>query len=132
MITDRLKRGIIDYLRENKPSEDFEVYDAQGREAFALPSLAVNIPTVDRYSLALPGVKRTRVEVVLRCHTGDADDCESWRDQIETLMNDVSAIRLLIDEGIELHLWDYEGGFSSWEDSVVETRFTAEAIISCV
>jgi hypothetical protein len=132
MITDKLKQSLIDYLRENKPSEDFEVYDAQGREVFSLPSLAVNIPNVERYSLALPEVKRARVEVTLRCHAGDADQSDVWRDQIESLMHDVSAIRMLVDDGIELHLWDYEGGTSRWEDSVIETTFSAEAIISLI
>lgn len=129
MTTDRLKKGLIEYLGENKPTEDFLVYDAQGREVFDLPSLAVEIPTVERYSIALPGVQRARVEVTLRCHAGDADDMDVWQDRIESLLNDPSAIRLVLDEGIRLDLWDYEGGSSSWQDSVVETKFTAEAIV---
>jgi hypothetical protein len=132
MTTDRLKKAIVEYLRENKPSDDFLVYDAQGRETFSLPSLAVNIPSVERYSLALPGVQRAQVEVVLRCHAGDGDEMDLWQDQIESLLNDPSAIRMLLDEGIRLDLWDYAGGSVSWEESVVETRFTAEAIVSRV
>lgn len=129
MTTDRLKRALVTYLQANKPSADFIVYDSQNRDTFALPSLVVDIPSVERYSLALPGTQRARVEITLRCHAGDEDDVVAWQDQIESLLNDPSAINAAMGENIRMNLWDYEGGTSTWQESVVETRFTAAAIV---
>jgi len=134
MTTDRLKQALISHLETNNPSEDITVYDATARAAFGLPCIAVGVPTVERHSVALQGVQRCGVEIVLRCHAGDEEDAEvsAWVDQIETALNDPSEIRALLDEKIRMDFWDYQGAHTSWDGSIMETTFSAECLITRV
>ena len=134
MTTDRLKQALIAHLEANNPSEDISIYDATARATFDVPCIAVAIPSVERHSVALQGVQRCGVEITLRCHAGDEEDADvsTWVDRIETALNNPSEIRALLDEGLRMDFWDYQGASTDWDGSIMETTFSAECLVTRV
>lgn len=134
-VTYRLKDALADYLREIRPSESIAVVDATQRAAIALPTLAAEIGDPDPHSTALAHVYRCPVEIKLRTHAGDEGDyptseVNSWIDQIETSLNDPADVKALISDGVKIDYWLYGGSSQEWDESILETTFTAECLVS--
>ena len=132
--TQRLKARLIAYLGEVSPSDDIAIVDARQRVEIELPTLSVDVPSAEAHSVVLANVQRCEVEIVLRCHAGDeADtDVDEWIDQIESALNDPSAIKNLMGSTIRMDHWLYTGSVQDWDESVMETTFSAECLVTRV
>ena len=130
MTTQRLIKNLVDYLGEYKPSPDIAVVDATQRAEIALPTLTVGIASVEAHSIALANVQRCQVEITLRCHSGDEDDAETttWQDVVETILNDPSLVKAVCNDGIRIDFWNYEGAESSWDESTLEVKYSAQCL----
>jgi hypothetical protein len=131
MTTERLENNLIAYLTDVSPSDQISIVSETQRAEIELPCLGVGAVTSDRYAVALPGVLKVGVNITLRCHAGDEDDSDvaSWQDQIETLLNDPTVIKESCTDGILIQFWDFQGATTSWDDSVMETQYTAECLV---
>lgn len=130
-ITQHLKAAIIEHLGDNTPDETIAVVDSKQRAEIAFPTLTVSAPATSAFNESLPMVEKIEVEITLRIHSGDTDEAsiDSWADQIESLLNDVSIIgNAASKNGIKIYDWTYGGSSQEWADSVIETTFTAECI----
>lgn len=131
--TYRLKDALADYLLIVRPSTSISVVDATQRAEITLPTLAVEVGDPEPHSTALAHVLRCPVEIKLRTHAGDESDyptatVNSWIDQIESSLNDPAEIKLLINDGVKIDYWLYGGSSQEWEESILETTFTAECL----
>ena len=129
--TKALTTGLVDHLNDNTPDESIAVVDARTRAEIALPTLAVGVTASKAFNESLHMVDRLEVEIILRAHAGEDDDAtdESWCDQIESKLNDISVILAALNVGaLKVYDWTYNGSTQEWSDSVLETRFEAEAI----
>lgn len=128
----RIKNCLITYLMDNRPDESIAIIDASQRELATLPALAVAVSSIAPHSEALRDVERAQVELTLRIHAGDEDetvDIDSWTDQIESALNDPSAIVALgEDTGLYIYHWIYSGATQSFNDAALDTTFTAECL----
>lgn len=132
--TQRLKARLIACLGEVSPSDDIAIVDAHQRDEIALPTLSVDVPSAEAHSVVLANVQRCEVQIVLRCHAGDeaAADVDEWIDQIESALNDPSAIKNLMGKTIRMDHWFYAGSVQDWDESVLETTFSAECLVTRV
>jgi hypothetical protein len=130
----RIKSILIDHLRNHLPDESISVVDANQRTLATLPAMAVAVPTTEPHSAALWNVERTQIEITLRIHIGDEDeeyDLESWIDQIESTLNDPSAMTdLTILQRLIIHDWQYKGSNQEYSDATLDTTFRAECLAS--
>jgi hypothetical protein len=128
----RIKDILISYIADNRPSDDISVIDANQRTLATLPAIAVAVPSVEAHSEALFNVERASVELTLRIHAGDDDDSvdlDSWTDQIESLLNDPSAIVALSDAAtLKIFHWTYNGATQDFSDAALDTVFRAECL----
>lgn len=131
MTTERLENNLVAYLTDVSPSDQISIVTDTQRAEIELPCLSVGAVTSDRYAVALPGVLKVGVNITLRCHAGDEDDSDvaSWQDQIETLLNDPTVIKESCTDGILIQFWDFQGATTSWDESVMETIYTAECLV---
>ena len=132
-ITRSLTEGLVDHLSENVPDETIVVVDARRRGSVELPTIAVSVESTEPFNEALHMVQNLEVEMVLRTHVGDDDGVavDSWVDQIESNLNDVSVVLTAINTGeLRAYDWTYEGSTQEWDESVIETSFKANAICS--
>jgi hypothetical protein len=129
MTAQKLKQNLITYLQDNTP-DDFAVYDGTQRAEFDLPCLAVEITSSQKHSDALHWIKRAGIEITLRSHPGDDDDIKAWQKQIETLLECPDTMQDLLNEGIRVDYWQYEGAEASFDDVIHETKFSCEALVA--
>ncbi len=131
MTTERLENNLVSYLIDVSPSDQISIVTDTQRAEIELPCLSVGAASSDRYAVALPGVLKVGVNITLRCHAGDEDDSDvaSWQDQIETLLNDPTIIKESCTDGILIQFWDFQGATTSWDESVMETIYTAECLV---
>jgi len=131
MTTERLENNLVAYLTDVSPSDEISIVTETQRAEIELPCLSIGAASSDRYAVALPGVLKVGVNITLRCHAGDEGDSDvgSWQDQIETLLNDPSVIKQSCTDGILIQFWDFQGATTSWDDSIMETIYTAECLV---
>lgn len=133
MTTDKLTNALVAILEAGKPSADITVADARTLDGIELPTIAVDIAEPERHSLAIPGVMKCPVSIVLRAHSGDdatRANLTTWADAIERLINNPSDIRDGITNsglGIQCDFFKLDGGATRWEETTFEASFSAEA-----
>ena len=131
MTSERLENNLVAYLTDVSPSDQISIAADTQRAEIELPCLSVGVASSERYAVALPGVLKVSVNITLRLHAGDEaeSDVGSWQDQIETLLNDPSVIKESCTDGILIQFWDFQGVTTSWDESVMETIYTAECLV---
>jgi hypothetical protein len=131
MTTERLESNLVTYLTDVSPSDEISIVNERQRAEIELPCLSVGASSTDRYAVALPGVLKVGINITLRCHAGDEADFNvaSWQDQIETLLNDPTVIKESCTDGILIQFWDFQGATTSWDESVLETVYSAECLL---
>jgi hypothetical protein len=126
----RLKDSLREYLTIVRPSEDISVVDALQRAEIELPTLAIDVASVEPHSVVMPHIKRCGVEMTLRCHAGDDDsEVNEWLDQLESALNDPSAIKAACSTDLRMDYWIYNGSEQTWDESVLEVTFSAECLV---
>lgn len=134
MTTDKLTQALVDLLDANKPHASLTVTDARSLDDIELPTIAVDCGDPEPHSLAMPGVQRVPVSIVLRAHAGDDADrptLKSWADSIEKLINQPETVRDYITasgNGLACHMIQFASGGTSWDQSVFEARFNGDAM----
>lgn len=128
----RLKLSLIAALSEVKPDESILVIDGKSRDALSLPCIAVDIASTDAHSEALQHVERVTLAITLRVHAGDESEgaIDSWIDQIETTLTDVSFMKAATSESVNVYSWTYGGSIQEWDESILEVAFSVEALCS--
>lgn len=135
MTTDKLTNALIAILEPIKPDASITVADARAQEAIELPCIAITVNDPERHSLALPGVMKCPVEIVLRAHPGDGETrstLKSWADTIERAINLPEQIRDDITSAgldVKCDVFLFDGGSTSWDETTFEATFSAEAWI---
>ncbi len=133
MTTDKLTNALIAILEPIKPDASITVVDARAMSAIDLPTIAVDVGDPERHSLAIPGVMKCPVDIVLRCHSGDGETratLNTWADTIEKAINGPNVTRDAITNsglGIQCDFFQLNGGSTRWEDTTFEAAFSAEA-----
>lgn len=128
-----LKSILIDYLSDNKPTEDIEVIDAKRLDLATLPILAVEVSNEAAHSQALWNVIVCQVSILYRVHAGDVEQSEldDHLAVIEQAIQDPNSIIALGDESsLVIFNWLYQGSTQDWNDSMIDTVFTAECIVT--
>lgn len=129
----RLKKILIEHLSKYKPDEDIEVIDAKRLDLATLPTLAVEISDEKAHSQALWNVIICQVSILYRVHAGDInqDTLDDHMDALEKALQDPN---IIMDLGSESELtifnWLYQGSVQQWDDSSVDTVFTAECLVT--
>lgn len=126
----RIKLSLISILAENKPDESIAVVDAKQRGDLTLPLLVVDVASAKAHSEALQNVERIELTATLRVHAGDDDDIDSWIDQIETLLTDVTFMKAATSDQVKVYSWTYDGSTQEWDESMLEVEFAIEALCS--
>lgn len=128
-----LKSILIDYLSDNKPTEDIEVIDAKRLDLATLPTLAIEVTNEAAHSQALWNVIVCQVSILYRVHAGDVEQSEldDHLAVIEQAIQDPNSILALGDESsLVIFNWLYQGSTQDWNDSMIDTVFTAECIVT--
>jgi hypothetical protein len=126
----RLKDALREYLAVVRPSDDIAVVDALQRAEIELPTLAVAVSSEEPHSVVMPHIKRCAVEMTLRCHAGDDDtEINEWLDQLESALNDPSAIKSACSTDLRMDYWIYNGCEQTWDESMFEASFSAECLV---
>jgi hypothetical protein len=131
--TQRLKESLRTYLATVNPApDDITVVDAKQRAEITLPTLAIDVPSAEPHSVSLAHVQRCDVEIVLRCHAGDESDADidAWIDQLESALNDPTSIKSILDDGIRMDHWLYQGSTQEWDESMLEVTFSAQCLVT--
>ena len=126
----RLKLSFIETLDREKPDPNISVVDAKARAVFELPLIAIDIASVEPHSQALQHVERIGIVAVLRVHAGDDDDIDSWIDQIESTLTDVSEMKSAMGGMVKVYSWTYGGSSQEWDESILEVAFFVEVLCS--
>lgn len=133
MTTDKLSNALVGIIEAVKPDASITVVDARAVDEIDLPTIAVDVAEPERHSLAIPGVMKCPVNVVLRAHSGDGktrDELKDWADAIEKVLNGPETVRDAITnsgEGLLCHYFQIDGGSTRWEETTFEASFSAEA-----
>jgi hypothetical protein len=129
-LTHRLKNELVGYLLAVRPSTSLEVVDATQTSEMNPPTLAVEVGAPEAHSTALAHVQRCPIEIKLRLHAGDAPDYDAsdWIDQIEDALDAPDNIKNVINDQLAVDYWLYGGSSQEWDESIVETTFTAECL----
>lgn len=133
MTTQKLKDNLIAYLTETNPDADqISIADKTARATFDLPMITVDVPSAEAHSIALCNVQRCEVEITLRCHSGDEPEAEipAWQDVLESVLNDPSRVKSACANGIRMDFWNYDGSETTWDESTMETRYTATCLVT--
>lgn len=128
-----LKKILIDYLSDNKPTEDIEVVDAKRLDLATLPIMAVEVTNEAAHSQALWNVIVCQVSILYRVHAGDVEqaDLDDHLTFIEQAIQDPNNIMALGDESsLVIFNWLYQGSTQDWNDSMIDTVFNAECIVT--
>lgn len=128
-----LKSILIDYLSDNKPTAEIEVIDAKRLDLATLPILAVEVTNESAHSQALWNVIVCQVSILYRVHAGDVEQSEldDHLAVIEQAIQDPNSIIALGDESsLVIFNWLYQGSTQDWNDSMIDTVFTAECIVT--
>lgn len=128
-----LKKILIDYLDQYKPTSDIEVIDAKRLDLATLPIMAVEISNESAHSQALWNVTVCQVSILYRVHAGDVEQAEldSHLTAIEQAIQDPNNMIALGDESsLVIFNWLYQGSTQDWNDSMIDTVFTAECIVT--
>lgn len=128
-----LKSILIDYLSDNKPTAEIEVIDAKRLDLATLPILAVEVSNEAAHSQALWNVIVCQVSILYRVHAGDVEQSEldDHLAVIEQAIQDPNSIIALGDESsLVIFNWLYQGSTQDWNDSMIDTVFTAECIVT--
>jgi hypothetical protein len=128
----KIKTAVMDYLAECGLDESISIVDADSRAELSLPSLSVNITSMDAHSQALFMVHRAEVELTLRSHTGDDAEADvlTWSDQIESALHDSSGLAAVFsDAALTVYEWTYGGSKTEWDESTSEVTFTASVLV---
>lgn len=128
-----LKSILIDYLSDNKPTAEIEVIDAKRLDLATLPILAVEVTNEAAHSQALWNVIVCQVSILYRVHAGDVEQSEldDHLAVIEQAIQDPNSIIALGDESsLVIFNWLYQGSTQDWNDSMIDTVFTAECIVT--
>lgn len=128
-----LKSILIDYLSDNKPTAEIEVIDAKRLDLATLPILAVEVSNEAAHSQALWNVIVCQVSILYRVHAGDVEQSEldDHLAVIEQAIQDPNSILALGDESsLVIFNWLYQGSTQDWNDSMIDTVFTAECIVT--
>jgi hypothetical protein len=129
----RLKSILIEHLSRYKPAEDIEVIDAKRLDLATLPTIAVEVTDEKAHSQALWSVIVCQVSVLYRVHAGDIEqpELDYNMDVIEQALQDPNELVVLGDENsLVIFNWLYQGSVQEWNDSMVDTVFTAECIVT--
>lgn len=128
----KIKTAVIDYLTECGLDESISIVDADSRAELALPTLAVDVPSIEAHSTALSMVHRAEVQLTLRSHTGDDTEADvlAWSDQIESALHDSSGLASVFsDAALTVYEWTYGGSKTEWDESTSEVTFTASVLV---
>jgi hypothetical protein len=126
----RLKLAVIAALEETKPDESISVVDSHAREKIILPTLAVDIESAEAFNEALQVVESIGISATLRIHVGDEDEetTGDWIDAIETQFSNGDAIVLAGTELIRIFSWVYGGSTQTWDENILEVKFSASSL----
>jgi len=129
----RLKTIIIDHLEQYKPAADIEVIDAKRLDLATLPTIAVEVESESAHSQALWNVINCRVSILYRVHAGDIEQSE-LDDNLEAIEKSIEDPNKMVDLGDESTLvifnWLYQGSTQDWSDSMIDTVFAADCIVT--
>ena len=128
-----LKSILIDYLTQNKPSANIEVVDAKRLDLATLPTIAVEVSNESAHSQALWNVIVCQVSILYRVHAGDIEQSEldDHLEVIEQAIQNPNDMVILGDESsLVIFNWLYQGSTQDWNDSMIDTVFTAECIVT--
>ena len=129
----QLKSLLIDYLTAYKPAADIEVIDAKRLDLATLPTIAIEVTNESAHSQALWNVTVCQVSILYRVHAGDIEQTEldNNLEAIEQAIQDPNSILALGDEStLVIFNWLYQGSGQDWNDSMIDTVFTAECIVT--
>jgi hypothetical protein len=129
----KLKTILIDYLNQDKPDLNIEVIDAKRLDIATLPIIAVEISNESAHSQALWSVIACQVSILYRVHAGDIDQSEldNHLEQIESKLQDPNVMVQLGDENsLVFFNWLYQGSTQDWNESMIDTVFTAECLVT--
>lgn len=129
----RLKNKLINYLEPHKPASDIIVIDGKNLDEATLPVIAVEISSESAHSHALWNVLNCRVSILYRVHAGDVtqDTLDDHLDALEVVLQDPATIVALSDENdLTIFNWLYQGSVQDWNDSSIDTVFTAECVVT--
>jgi hypothetical protein len=128
----KIKTVVMDYLGQCGLDEGISIVDADSRAELALPTLAVDVPSMGAHSTALSMVHRAEVELTLRSHTGDDTETDvlAWADQIESALHDSSGLAAIFsDAAMTVYEWTYGGSKTEWDESTSEVTFSASVLV---
>ena len=128
-----LKSILIDYLTQNKPAANIEVVDAKRLDLATLPTIAVEVSNESAHSQALWNVIVCQVSILYRVHAGDIEQSEldDHLEVIEQAIQNPNDMVILGDESsLVIFNWLYQGSTQDWNDSMIDTVFTAECIVT--
>jgi hypothetical protein len=128
-----LKSILIDYLTQNKPAANIEVVDAKRLDLATLPTIAVEVSNESAHSQALWNVIVCQVSILYRVHAGDIEQSEldDHLGVIEQAIQNPNDMIILGDESsLVIFNWLYQGSTQDWNDSMIDTVFTAECIVT--
>ena len=126
----RIKLSFISLLNDSKPDASITVVDAKQRVEYALPVLAVDITSTTAHSEALQNVERIELTATLRVHSGDAEDIETWIDQIETSLTDVSYVKAVTSDLVKVYGYTYNGSEQEWDENILQVTFGLQTVCS--
>jgi hypothetical protein len=129
-ISNRLKAGLIDALKESFSDPSVSIVDAKQREDTQLPMLAVDVSSATNHSVALRDVQRVNLEVTLQCHYADDEPnkIQDWIDEIELILAASGDMEELATNGVRIFEWVYVGSVEEWSEETHVTNFTIAAI----
>ena len=128
-----LKSILIDHLTQNKPAANIEVVDAKRLDLATLPTIAVEVSNESAHSQALWNVIVCQVSILYRVHAGDIEQSEldDHLEVIEQAIQNPNDMVILGDESsLVIFNWLYQGSTQDWNDSMIDTVFTAECIVT--
>ena len=128
-----LKSILIDHLTQNKPAANIEVVDAKRLDIATLPTIAVEVGNESAHSQALWNVIVCQVSILYRVHAGDIEQSEldDHLGVIEQAIQNPNDMVILGDESsLVIFNWLYQGSTQDWNDSMIDTVFSAECIVT--
>jgi hypothetical protein len=123
LIKDRIKARVTTVLT----GESVTIVDGTQTAEISLPTVAVEVVSSEAHSVTMAKVLRVGVEVTLRTHPGDTSSA-TWTDKLETALNNPANITALTNASVKIDHWLYAGSDQSFDESVVETRFSGECL----
>jgi len=130
--SNKIKSAVIAYLGQCGLDENISIVDADSRAQITLPTLAVDVPSMDAHSQALCMVHRAEVVLTLRSHVGDDAEADvlTWSDQIESALHDSSGLAdVFSDAALTVYEWTYGGSETDWDESTSEVKFSASVLM---